>query len=164
MNDKHILDILDEKTFGKLTKSEKDLIENHTSQCSECFSAYKAAEVSAFLMKSHTAQVFEPSPYFHKRVMANIGGKQIPVNPFALFSKMWKASRPLVAMMTLIVVGLVGLTFFAPKEDKNAVAETNSFDNYSTDMVILDERLPTKSATKEQVFRAIYSAKTNSEK
>lgn len=164
MSDKHISDILDKKSFAELNADEKRLIEEHGAQCGKCFSAYRAAEASSYLIKFHAEQSFEPPPFFAERVTAKIRDKKALVNPFALVLKMWRASRPLVAMMTLIIAILAGLVIFAPKDAANPVAETNNFDLYSTEMVILDERLPSKEPTNEQIFRAIYSPKSNSGK
>lgn len=164
MRNEHILDILDEKAFGELSEIEKQAIAAHTAQCPNCFQAYKAAQISSVLLKAGIAREFEPSPFFQTRVMANLREKQVSKNPFLAFGRMWKASRTLVAMMTTIVVALIALTIFAPEFSKVSSAGVSSFDNYSPDMVILNERVSTKEPTNEQIFQIIYESDNNSEK
>lgn len=164
MRNEHILDILDEKAFGELNEIEKHSIEAHAAQCPSCFKAYKAAEISSVLLKASIAQNFEPSPFFQTRLMANLREKQISINPFQAFGKMWKASRTLLAMMTTVVAVLIALTIFAPEFNRVSSASVSAFDGYSTEMVILNERISTKEPTNEQVFQIIYESDNNSEK
>lgn len=163
MRNEHILDILDEKTFGELNEIEKQTIEIHTAQCSGCFQAYKAARLGSVLLKAKIEQGFEPSPFFQTRLMANLREKQVSINPFLAFGKMWKASRPLLAMMTTIVAVLIGLTVLA-QFNKVSSVNASAFDNYSPDVVILNERISTKEPTNEQVFQIIYESDSDLEK
>lgn len=158
MKNEHILNILDEKAFSELSESEKSVIKIHTAQCSSCFQAYKAAQIGAILLQSKVSEDFAPSPFFQARVMANLREKQVSMNPFQAFGKMWRASRSLVAMMTTIVAVLVALTIFAPKFNRVSSASFSGFDSDSTEMVILNERISTKEPTNEQVFQIIYGS------
>lgn len=164
MRSEHILDILDEKSFGELSETEKQTISAHTAQCKNCLQAYKAAQISSVLLKTSVAQTFEPSPFFQTRVMANLREKQISRNPFLAFGRMWKASRTLVAMMTTIVAALIALTIFAPEFNRVSSASISPFDSYSPDVVILNERSSTKEPTNEQVFQIIYESGTSDKK
>lgn len=158
MRSEHILDILDEKAFGELNEVEKLAIETHSAQCKSCFQAYKAAQISSVLLKASAEQHFEPSPFFQTRVMANLREKQVSMNPFLAFGRMWKASRTLVAMMTTIVVALIALTILAPGFSKASNASASPFDSYSPDVVILNERVSTKEPTNEQIFQIVYES------
>lgn len=164
MRSEHILDILDEKAFGELSEIEKQTIEIHTAQCKSCFQAYKAARISSALLRANVARNFEPSPFFQTRVMANLREKQVSMNPFLAFGRMWKASRTLVAMMTTIVAALIALTIFAPEFNKVSSASVSPFDSYSPDVVILNERVSTKEPTNEQVFQIIYESGSSEKK
>lgn len=164
MRSEHILDILDEKVFGQLNEIEKQTIETHAAHCKSCSQAYKAAQLSSVLLKAGAAQNFEPSPFFQARVMANLREKQVSMNPFLAFGRMWRASRTLVVMMTTVVVALIALTIFAPEFNKVSSASVSSFDNYSPDVVILNERVSSKEPTNEQVFQMIYGSENSDKK
>lgn len=155
MKNEHILDILDEKAFSELSESEKYSIKAHAAHCPGCLRAYKAARIGSLLLREKVGETIAPSPFFQTRVLANLREKQVSMNPFPAFGKMWKASRNLVAMMTTIVAVLVVLTIYAPKF--NTVSSAG-FEGDSTEMVILNERVSTKEPTNEQVFQIIYGA------
>lgn len=164
MKNEHILDILDEKAFTDFEEAELSFIKAHAAQCADCFQAFEAARISSVLMKTHAAESFEPSPFFQTRVMANLREKQAKINPFAAIGRLWKASASLVVMMMTMVVALIALTIFAPKLNTVSGAQVSSFDNYSTDMVIMNERLPGREPTNEQVFQIIYNSDNVSRK
>lgn len=159
MKNEHILDILDEKAFAALDEAEMSFIKAHVAGCANCFQAFEAARISAVLLKAHAADSFEPSPFFQTRVMANLREKQAKINPFAAIGRLWKASASLVVMMMTMVVVLIALTIFAPEFNNTvASAQVSSFEIESTDMVIMNERLPGREPTNEQVFQIIYGA------
>jgi uncharacterized membrane protein len=159
MKNEHILDILDEKAFTDFDEAELSFIKAHAARCADCFQAFEAARISSVLMKTHADSSLEPSPFFQTRVMANLREKQAKINPFAAIGRLWKASASLVVMMMTMVVALIALTIFAPEFNAVSGAQaSSSFDNYSTDMVIMNERLPGREPTNEQVFQIIYSS------
>ena len=160
MKNEHILEILDEKAFADFGEAEMSFIKAHAAQCPDCFQAFEAARISSVLLKTHAAETFEPSPFFQARVMANLREKQAKINPFAAIGRLWKASASLVVVMMTMVVGLIALTVFAPQLNKTSSggAQVSSFENYSTDMVIMNERLPGREPTTEQVFQIIYNS------
>jgi hypothetical protein len=158
MKNEHILDILDEKSFADFDEAEMSFIKAHAAQCVDCFQAFEAARISSVLLKTHAAESFEPSPFFQARVMANLREKQAKINPFAALTRLWKASASLVVMMITMVVALIALTIFAPNLNSSSAGNISSFDNYSTDMVIMNERLPGREPTNEQVFQIIYAS------
>ncbi|MDQ3797864.1 MAG: hypothetical protein M3384_00290 [Acidobacteriota bacterium] len=160
MKNEHILEILDEKAFGALDETELGFIKAHAARCASCFQAFEAARISSVLLQTHAAAEFEPSPFFQTRVMANLHEKQAKINPFAAIGRLWKASAYLVVMMVTMVVALIALTIFAPEFNavSGGTAQAFSFDNYSTDMVIINERLPGREPTNEQVFQIIYDS------
>jgi hypothetical protein len=162
MRNEHILDILDAKSFAELSAGEKLSIEDHSAGCAGCRQAYKAAQIGSQMLRAAAAQTFEPSPFFQARVMANLREKQVLSNPFSAFGKMWRASRTLVVMMTTIVAALIALTAFAP--DFSKVSSASAFDAYSPEVVILNERVPLKEPSNEQVFQIIYESDRKLEK
>lgn len=159
MRNEHVLDIIDNKAFADLTADEMSVINAHASGCAECRRHYSAAKISSVLLKAAAAETFAVPPFFATRVMANLREKQISVNPLAAVGRMWKASKIIVGAMTAAVVVLLMLTVFAP--DLNQVsssANTDIFNNYSTEMVILNEKIQTKEPTDEQIFQIVYGA------
>jgi hypothetical protein len=164
MKNEHILEILDEKAFAELDEAEMSFIKAHAAQCASCFQAFEAARVSSVLLKAHAAETFAPSPFFQTRVMANLREKQAKINPFAAIGRLWKASASLVVLMLTTVVALIALTIFAPNFNTSSGTQASSFDNYSTDMVIMNERLPGREPTNEQVFQIIYASDNGSRK
>lgn len=157
MKNEHILDLLDEKAFTDLDAAEMSFIKAHAAECADCFQAFEAARISSVLLKTRAAETFEPSPFFQTRVMANLREKQAKINPFAAIGRLWKASASLVVMMMTMVVALIALTIFAPQFNQVSGAQVSSFEIESTEMVIMNERLPGKEPTNEQVFQIIYS-------
>ena len=159
MKNEHILDILDEKAFGEFSEAERNSIKIHTAKCSACLQAYEAAKITSLLLKTSVTQNFEPSPFFQTRVMANLREKQTKIRPLFAFARMWKASGTLVAMMLTTVLALIALTVFAPNYNKVAAS-----DNDSADFVILDEKMPTKEPSNDQIFQIVYGAENNTGK
>lgn len=158
MKNEHILDFLDEKAFADFSEAEMSFIKAHAAGCASCFQAFEAARISAVLLKTHAAESLEPSPFFQTRVLANLREKQVKISPFAAIGRLWKASASLVVMMMTMVVALVALTIFAPQFNQVSGTQSSSFEIESTDMVIMNERLPGREPTNEQVFQIIYGA------
>jgi hypothetical protein len=152
MKEEHILDILDKQRFDELSRAEKDVIETHTAQCSNCSIAYKSAQISSVLLKTSVLQNFEPSPFFHTRVLANLREKEIVKTPFFALSRLWRASGSLVAIMITTILVLIATTIFAPNGSVSA-GETDS-----AEIVIIDGKPPTREITNEQFLQMIYGA------
>ncbi len=158
MKNEHILDILDEKAFADLSESDLKIIGAHASGCADCRRQYSAAKLSSVLLKEAVDEIFAP-PFFATRVMANLRERQLAVNPTAAVGRMWNASKIVVGAMTATVAVLIMLTIFAPDlTTVSSRANTDVFNNYSTEMVILNEKIPTKEPTNEQIFQIVYGA------
>lgn len=159
MKNEHILDILDEKAFANLSENDLKIIDAHASRCADCRRHYSAAKISSVLLKTTADETFAPPPFFATRVMANLREKQIAANPLAAIGRMWKASKIIVGAMTAAVVLLVMLTIFAPDITQvSSSANADVFNNYSTEMVILNEKIQTREPTNEQIFQIVYGA------
>lgn len=150
MKSEHILDILDKQRFDELSIAEKNLIENHSAECSSCSVAYKAARISSVLLTTSVAQNFEPSPFFHTRVLANLREKEIVKTPFFAINRLWRASASLIALMVTIVLFLAITTIFAP-QSKVSAGEVDS-----AEIVIIEGRSPIRFLNNDQVFQEIY--------
>lgn len=155
MKDKHITEILDGGKFDDFSVAERKSIEDHSAECAECRQAFEAARLSSVLLKARAeVPAAEPSVYFQSKVLNAIRENQNIRRPVAAFWRWWQASYPLVCSMILIVLTLAALTAFAPKsETEEAVS---SYNLYSTDSVILNQK-PPRSLTTEQTLEVIYT-------
>lgn len=153
MKEEHILDILDKQRFDELSRTERNVIENHTAECSSCLIAYKSARISSDLLKTSVLHAFEPSPFFHTRVLANLREKEFVKTPFFALGRLWRASGSLVALMITAVLILIITTIFAPNYNKVSAGEIDS-----AEMVIFDEKLPNRDLNNDQLFQEIYGA------
>lgn len=158
MKNEHILDILDEKAFSELTEAETEVIKIHTVKCSACLHAYQSAKITSLLLRTSNTQSFEPPPFFQARVMANLREKQSKISPLFVFARMWKASGTLVALMITTVLALIALTVFAPSYKASPI------DIDTADIVILDEKMPTKEPSNDQIFQLVYGGESNTGK
>ena len=139
MNDKHILEILDEKRFSELGENELNEIQIHSAGCSSCSKAFEAAQISAVLLKVRAENpAVEPSPFFQAKMMNAIRAKQNLRKPFEAFRRWWQASSVLVGSMLLLVFAFAALTFLAPKSKTDEAFST--YNLYSTDSVILESK------------------------
>lgn len=164
MNRKHITEILDEKRFSELTKTDLNLINSHTAECSACNEAFQAARVSAVLLSSHNTESFAPSAFFQSKVINALREKQTIQKPILVFRRWWQASYGLVFAMFFVVLTLVGLTVFAPNSNANEVqAEVSNFNLYSTDNVIINQK-QSRDLTSEQTLELIYNERRDPNK
>lgn len=155
MKDKHITEMLDGKKFTELGDDEQIIIETHSAECAECHQAFKAARLASVLLTARAeVPAIEPSAFFQSKVLQAIRENQNIRRPVAAFWRWWQASYPLVCSMILIVLTLAALTAFAPKsETEEAVS---SYNLYSTDSVILNQK-PPRNLTTEQALEVIYT-------
>lgn len=150
MKSEHILDILDKQRFDELSIAEKNLIESHSAECSSCSNAYRAARISSVLLTSGISRNFEPPPFFHTRVLANLRNKEVVKTPFFAISRLWRASGSLIALMITTVLLLALTTVFAPNS-KVSAGEVDS-----AEIVIIEGRSPIRFLNNDQVFQEIY--------
>jgi hypothetical protein len=153
MNDKHIIDVLDNVALASLSPGELDEIRSHAQDCASCNSAFVAAQVSALAMKERAQVVIEPSPFFQTRVMAALREQQAAENVPAMW-RLWKSARALVSSMALTTAALAALSFMISAPAGNVLDQTAAA--LSAESVIFgqdsDDQL-----TYEQVLNAIYT-------
>src|SRR5262249_26095068 len=154
MKGDHIINLLDENRIDMLGESELATIKAHTPGCPECLHAYRAAIVSADLLKARAAETIEPPPFFKTRVMAAIKEKRLALQPSALL-RMWKSAGALVSAMVAAVIILLTLTFAAGGFQPSAEPSDLSVgQNLSIDHVVLDE--PNQAIDDNQVFDTMF--------
>lgn len=158
MKNEHIINILENASLASLSDGDMKTVQDHVSHCHECRQAYNAARVSTLLIKEHAAQTFEPSPFFHTKVMAAIR-EQKATSEISAFKRWWSAAGSLVYSMAATVVVLFVLTIFNVilSSDPGPQISTTNGNQYSAEEIILaQDTLADNQLTDEQVFTAIY--------
>lgn len=139
MKDEHIIGLIESEPLASLSEQDLTAIRAHTSQCSDCLRAFQAAQVSAFMLKERAAAEFEPSPFFHTRVMATLRERQAANGSWAL-SRLWRAAGALASSMVATVAALAVLTFVIPGTQVTTGTQVSSLPNtYSAEEVMLDQ-------------------------
>ena len=152
MNDKHIIEMLDNAALDSLSPGELGEIRAHARECKPCGDAFAAAQVSAVVMKERAQVAIEPSPFFQTRVMAALREQQAAESVPALL-RLWRSSRALVSSMALSTAALAVLSFVISAPARTALDQTASA-GLSAESVILDQ--DTDELTYEQVLTALY--------
>ena len=142
MRDEHIITLIENAPFASLSENDLTAIRAHTDRCADCLLAFQAAQISSRLLKERAAEVFEPSPFFHTRVMANLRERQAGswTNSWTL-GRMWRAAGALASTMVATVVALAVLTFVIPASQVNSGPQQVSSlsDSYSAEEVLLNQ-------------------------
>jgi hypothetical protein len=130
------------------------VIRAHTKDCSNCFQAFQAAQVSLRLLKEHAAvqaaSDFGPSPFFHTRVLATLRERQA-VNDSWAFGRLWRAAGALASSMVVTVATLAFLTFVIPDTQLATVSQAGP----SAEEVILDQA-QSEEVSEGQLLTTIY--------
>lgn len=156
MKDKHIINLIEGSPFGSLSETDLTTIRAHAAECSTCQRAFEAAQLSALMLKERIAEAFEPSPFFHTRVLATLRERQQAGETWA-WSRIWRATGALASSMVATVVALAVLTFVIPETQ---VMETTSARNaFSAEEVILNSgELPDEQVSDGYVLTTLYDA------
>lgn len=159
MKTTHIIKILEQTDYSKLSVEDLIYIRNHTPDCQKCRQAVEAARITSALLKNTAlSEAPKPSPYFQSKVLNAWREKENNANPPA-FRRWWQASAALVFTMFLAVGGLILFTVLAQTNDR-AANEKNStgYNLYTADSIILNQKAP-PDVTAEQAFEIIESSK-----
>jgi len=154
MKDEHIISLIENASLASLSENDLKAIYAHAKDCSTCFQALQAAQVSQLLLKERAALEFEPSPFFHTRVLAALRERQA-VNDSWAFGRLWRTAGALASSMVATVAALAFLTFAIP--DTQVVSQVGSVgSSYSAEEVILDQASPTEEVSEGQLLTTIY--------
>jgi len=160
MRDEHIISLIENAPFASLSENDLAAIGAHTEHCSDCLRAFKAAQIAALLLKERAAEAFEPSPFFHTRVLASLRERQANESDSWALGRMWRAAGALASSMVATVAALAVLTFFIPGNQIASSQQVGSLANsYSAEDVLLNqsEQLD-ESVSDAQVLNTIYDA------
>lgn len=138
MKDKHIINLIESTGFGSLSDSELETIRTHATECEPCERAAAAARLSFLMLKERNTEIFEPSPFFHTRVLANLRERRAASEIWS-WSRIWRATGALASSMVATVAALAILTFVIPESQTTAeLVEMTSRSVYSAEEVILN--------------------------
>ena len=151
MSEQHITSILESTRFASLSESDHSRIRAHAASCEDCARAYRVASVSASLLENRMAETFEPSPFFHTRVLAAVREKQ---NEGPAFARLWRAAGALVSSLAAAVVLFAVLSFGVL--DQQSLPTDASATAYSAEALILDD--VDEEQTDGQVLSTLYEA------
>src|SRR5712664_145389 len=88
---KHIISLIENAPLASLTPSDLTTIRRHTDDCVDCRRAFEAAQISMLLLRERAAETFEPSPFFHTRVLATLRERQSAGGQWA-WNRVWRAA------------------------------------------------------------------------
>jgi hypothetical protein len=155
MRDEHIKKLLEDTPLASLSENDLTVIRAHAKECSSCFRAFEGARVSQLLLKERAAVEFEPSPFFHTRVMATLRERQA-VNDSWAFGRLWRAAGALASSMVATVATLAFLTFVIPDAQVATISQASPNANgYSAEEVILDQA-QSEEVSEGQLLTTIY--------
>ena len=161
MREEHIISLIENAPLASLSEHDLTVIRVHTDHCSDCLRAFQAARISAVLLKERAAEVFEPSPFFHTRVMATLRERQENgswANSWGL-GRMWRAAGALASTMVATVAALAVLTFVIPGNQVTSGPQQVSSlsSNYSAEDVLLNQGDQAEEPLSDaQVLNTIY--------
>jgi biotin carboxyl carrier protein len=151
MKDKHIINLIESTSLASLSESDLTMIRAHTGDCSDCRRAFEAAQISALLLKQRAAVTFEPSPFFHTRVLASLRERQAISDSWA-WGRMWQAAGALASSMVATVAALAVLTFVVPGNQVASGTQVSSLPTgYSAEEVILNQTDAADTVSGDQV-------------
>ena len=161
MKDEHIISLIESGPLASLSETDLAAIRVHTDHCSDCLRAFKAAQVSSLLLKERAAEVFEPSPFFHTRVMATLRERQAEgaLTPLWTLARLWRSAGALASTMLATVAALAVLTFVIPGNELGNASQpvTSLVHSYSAEEVILNETAQMEEQlSDDQLLTTIY--------
>ena len=154
MRNEHIISLIENSSLASLSENDLTVIRAHAKDCSNCFEAFEAVQVSLRLLKEHAAvqaaSDFGPSPFFHTRVLATLRERQA-VNDSWAFGRLWRAAGALASSMVATVATLAFLTFVIPDAQVATISQAGP----SAEEVILDQA-QSEEVSDGQVLTTIY--------
>jgi hypothetical protein len=151
MEEKHIIEILDNTAITSLSEIELTEIRAHAKDCVSCGDAFEAAQLSTVILRSRAQVTIEPSPFFQTRVMAALREQQAVESVPAMW-RLWKSAKVLVSSMAVTTAALAALSFVLPVPTPGSNQAASAF---SAESVILGPG--SDDLSYEQVMSTIYA-------
>ena len=154
----HIISLIESAPLASLSPSDLTAIRRHTYDCVDCRQAFDAAQISMLLLRERAAETFEPSPFFHTRVLATLRERQAAGGQWA-WSRVWGAAGALASSMVLTVAALAALTFIPGSQAISGPQELTSLNSYSAEEVLLGQGEALNGQVSEgQILTTLYGA------
>src|SRR5688572_905748 len=159
MSKNHIISLIEGTPLASLRESDLKAIQAHTEECLDCRRAFEAVQISTLLLKERAAETFDPSPFFHTRVLATLREREAAGGQWA-WSKVWRAAGALASSMVATVAALAVLTFVIPGGQTVGPQQmTSALNAYSAEEVLLDQgEAFTDQVSEEQILNILYGA------
>ncbi len=160
MSKNHIIGFIESVPLASLSESDLDAIRRHTDDCVDCRRAFAAAQISLLLLKERAAETFEPSPFFHTKVLATLRERQTAGEQWG-WSKVWRAAGALASSMVATVAALAVLTLVIPGSQTVSGPQemTPALDAYSAEEVLLDQgEAFNDQVSVDQILTTLYGA------
>jgi anti-sigma-K factor RskA len=159
MTKNHIISLIENASLASFSESDLNAIREHANDCADCRRAFQAAEISMLILKERAQEVFEPSPFFHTRVLAALRDKQMAGDQWA-WSKVWRAAGALASSMVATVAALAALTFVIPGSQLGVPQDmTSALNAYSAEEVLLDQgEAINDRVSEDQILTTLYGA------
>ena len=156
MKDKHIINLLESAPLAELSESDLSEIRAHAGECAGFHQAFEAGQISTLLLKERVAETFEPSPFFHTRVMATLRERQTANDQWA-WSRMWRSAGALASSMAATVAALAVLTFVIPGQ-VGIAPDASALNADSVEEVILNRVDTDDQISDGQILSTLYDA------
>ena len=157
MSNNHIISLIESAPLASLGETDMKAIRQHTPNCVECHQAFEAARISALMLKAQAAETFEPSPFFHTRVLATLRERESAGGLWG-WTKVWRAAGALASSMLATVAALAVLTFVIPGgQTVTSSQELTALNAYSAEEVLLGQSEPfSEQVSEDQIFNTLY--------
>jgi anti-sigma factor RsiW len=156
---KHILDLLESKRVDQLSESERSAVYEHISECSDCHHSFQASNLVARMTRERAAAVFDPSPFFHTRVMAAVREARVTAE-VPVLTRLWRSAGLLASSMAATVATLAVLTFFAPSVhttgDQGQLISSNA--SISAEDLLFQQNEWPETVSDAQLMNVLYEA------
>lgn len=160
MSKNHIITLIEDAPLASLSESDLSAIRRHTDDCVDCRRAFEAAQLSMLLLKERAAEIFEPSPFFHTKVLATLRERQTSGEQWG-WNRVWRAAGALASSMVATVAALAALTFVIPGSQNISGPQemTSALNAYSAEEVLLDQgEAFNDHLSEDQILRTLYGA------
>lgn len=159
MSKNHIISLIESAPLANLSESDLNAIRGHTDDCVDCRRAFEAAQISMHLLKERAAETFEPSPFFHTKVLATLRERETAGGQWG-WSKVWRAAGALGSSMVATVAALVVLTLVIPGSQTVGPQEiTSALNAYSAEEMLLDQgEALNDQVSEDQILTTLYGA------
>ena len=157
MSKNHVISLIESAPLASLSERDLTVIRAHADDCLDCRKAFEAAQISMLLLKEGAAETFEPSPFFHTRVLATLRERQTAGEQWG-WSKVWRAAGALGSSMVATVAALAVLTFVIPGSQTVGPQEmTSALNVYSAEEMLLGDAF-NDQVSEDQILTTLYEA------